>query len=306
VYVKIKTIILEVLMKNFILLMLGAILALGAMAHAAEEKVVSLYDGLAPGSEEWKHTERQIKFGPAMTPVIVNVAQPTLTVFQPEAGNANGTGVVICPGGGFCMLCIDHEGYDVARYLTAKGVTCFVLKYRLLQCETENPMLEASSGGNFLEKVAPIIKLALADGLAAMAHVRTHAMDYGVHPDRIGIMGFSAGGIVAASVAYNYTAETRPGFVAPVYLAHDLVIKGDGVRGDAPPLFVVAASDDQFGLAPQSVVIYQAWVAAKRPAELHLYAKGGHGFGMNKQNLPCDTWADRFVDWLQMQDLLKE
>jgi acetyl esterase/lipase len=306
VYVKIKTIILEVLMKNFILLMLGAILALGAMVHAAEEKVVSLYDGLAPGSEEWKHTERQIKFGPAMTPVIVNVAQPTLTVFQPEAGNANGTGVVICPGGGFCMLCIDHEGYDVARYLTAKGVTCFVLKYRLLQCGTENPMLEASSGGNFLEKVAPIIKLALADGLAAMAHVRTHAKDYGVHPDRIGIMGFSAGGIVAASVAYNYTAETRPGFVAPVYLAHDLVIKGDEVRGDAPPLFVVAASDDQFDLAPQSVAIYQAWVAAKRPAELHLYAKGGHGFGMNKQNLPCDTWADRFADWLQMQDLLKK
>ena len=292
-------------MKNFILLMLGTILALGAMAHTAEEKAVSLYDGLAPGSEEWKHTERQIKFGPAMTPVIVNVAQPTLTVFQPEAGTANGTGVVICPGGGFCMLCIDHEGYDVARYLTAKGVTCFVLKYRLLPCETENPMREAS-GSNYLEKVAPIIKLALADGLVAMAHVRTHAQDYGVHPDRIGIMGFSAGGIVAASVAYNYTAQTRPAFVAPVYLAHDLAIKGDGVRGDAPPLFVVAASDDTFGLAPQNVAIYQAWLAAKKPAELHVYAKGGHGFGMNKQNLPCDTWADRFADWLQMQGLLKK
>jgi acetyl esterase/lipase len=293
-------------MKNLTLLMLGAILALGAMAHAADEKVVSLYDGPAPGSEGWKHTEGQIKFGPGMTRVIVNVAQPTLTVFQPQAGTANGTGVVICPGGGFCMLCVDHEGYDVARYLTARGVTCFVLKYRLLQSETDNPMQEASSGGNFLEKVAPIIKLALADGLAAMAHVRTHAKDYGVQPDRIGIMGFSAGAIVAASVAYNYTAETRPGFVAPVYLAHDLVLKGDGVRGDAPPLFVVAASDDQFGLAPQSVAIYQAWVAAKKPAELHLYAKGGHGFGMNKQNLPCDTWADRFADWLQMQGLLKK
>jgi len=158
----------------------------------------------------------------------------------------------------------------------------------------------------FLEKVAPIIKLALADGLAAMAHVRTHAKDYGVHPDRIGVMGFSAGGIVAASVAYNYTAETRPDFVAPIYLAHDLVIQGDGVRGDAPPLFVVAATDDHFGLAPQSVAIYQAWVAAKKPAELHLYAKGGHGFGMNKQDLPCDTWADRFADWLQMPGLLEK
>ncbi len=293
-------------MKNLTLLMLGAILALGAMAHAAEEKVVSLYDGLAPGSEDWKHTERQVKTGSGTPRMIFNVAKPTLTVFQPQAGIANGTGVVICPGGGFFMLCIDHEGYDVARYLTAKGVTCFVLKYRLLQCETENPMREASSGGNYLEKVAPVIKLALADGLAAMAHVRTHAKDYGVHPDRIGIMGFSAGGAVAASVAYNYTAQTRPGFVAPVYLPHDLAIKGDGVRGDAPPLFVVAASDDHFGLAPQSVAIYQAWVAAKKPAELHVYAKGGHGFGMNKQNLPCDTWADRFADWLQMQGLLKK
>jgi acetyl esterase/lipase len=307
VYVKVKTVIGEVLvMKNLTLWMLGAVLALGATAPAAEEKVVRLYDGLAPGSEDWKHTERQVKVGSGIPPVIFNVAQPTLTVFQPKAGTANGTGVVICPGGGFCVLCIDHEGYEVARYLTAKGVTCFVLKYRLLPCQTDNPIREAGSGGDFLKKVAPIIKLALADGLGAMAHVRTHAQDYGVRPDRIGIMGFSAGGIVAASVAYNYTAQTRPGFVAPVYLAHDLAIKGDGVRGDAPPLFVVAATDDNFGLAPQSVAVYQAWVAAKKPAELHLYAKGGHGFGMNKQDLPCDTWADRFADWLQMQGLLKK
>jgi acetyl esterase/lipase len=306
VYVKVKTIVWEILiMKNLTLWMLGAILALGAMGHAAEEKVVRLYDGLAPGSEGWKHTERQVKIGSGMPRMIFNVAQPTLTVFVPQAGNANGTGVVICPGGAFCMLCIDHEGYDVARYLTAKGVMCFVLKYRLLPCETENPMREAS-GANYLQKVAPIIKLALADGLAAMAHVRTHAQDYGVHPDRIGIMGFSAGGTVAASVAYKYTAPTRPAFVAPVYPAHDLAIKGDGVRGDAPPLFVVAARDDQFGVAPQSVAMYQAWVAAKKPAELHVYAKGGHGFGMNQQNLPCDTWADRFADWLQMQGLLKK
>jgi len=293
-------------MKNLIWSALGVLLALGAVAHAAEEKVVRLYDGPAPGSENWKHTERQAKVGTGIPPVVFNVVQPTLTVFQPPTEIANGTGVVICPGGGFCLLCIDHEGYDVARYLTAKGVTCFVLKYRLLPCETDNPMREASAGGNFLEKVAPIIKLALADGLAAMAHVRTHAQDYGVHPDRIGIMGFSAGGIVAASVAYNYRAEPRPDFVAPIYLAHDLVLKGDGVRDDAPPLFVVAATDDQFGLALQNVAIYQAWVTARKPAELHLYAKGGHGFGMNKQDLPCDTWAARFADWLQMQGLLKK
>jgi len=293
-------------MKTLLSLTVGAFLALGTVAHAAGEKVVDLYDGVAPGSENWKHSEKEVKHEPGKPRIIFNVAKPTLTVFQPEAGKANGTAVVICPGGGFFMLSIDSEGYEVARYLTAKGVTCFVLKYRLLQCETDNPLVEALSGGNYQEKVAPIIKLALADGMAAMAHIRTHAKDYGVNPGRIGIMDFSAGGTVAASVAYSYTAETRPDFVAPIYLAHDVAIKGDGVRSDAPPLFVVAASDDQLGLAPQSVAMYQAWTAAKKPAELHMYAKGGHGFGMNKQNLPCDTWADRLADWLQMQGLLKK
>ena len=293
-------------MKTLLSLTVEAVLALGTLAHAAGEKVVDLYGGPAPGSESWKHSEQAVKGQPGMSRMIFNVAKPTLTVFQPEAGKANGTAVVICPGGAFCVLAIDGEGYEVARYLTARGVTCFVLKYRLLPCETENPMAEAHSGGNFVEKVGPIIKLAMGDGLAAMAHVRTHAKDYAVNPDRIGIMGFSAGGAVAASVAYNYTAETRPGFVAPIYLPHDLAIKGHGVQTDAPPLFVAAASDDQFGVAPQSVAMYQAWTAAKRPAELHMYAKGGHGFGMTKRGLPVDTWAERFVEWLTSLDAMKK
>lgn len=293
-------------MKHIPLLALGAILAIGTLVHAAGEKVVNLYDGPAPGSENWELAERQMKGEPGKPRVIFNVVKPTLTVFQSEPGNANGTAVVICPGGGFCALSIDSEGNEVAKYLNAKGVTCFVLKYRLLQCKTDNPFAEVFSKSNFAETVAPIVKLALADGLAALGHVRAHAAEYGVNPKRIGMIGFSAGGAVTASVAYNYTPETRPDFVAPIYLAHDLAIKGGGVRDDAPPLFVVAATDDQFGLAPQSVAIYQAWTSAKKSAELHLYAKGGHGFGMNKQDSPSDTWADRFADWLGMQGLLKK
>jgi len=118
-------------------------------------------------------------------------------------------------------------------------------------------------------------------------------------------MGFSAGGSVTASVALNYVAESRPDFVAPIY-AYLGVIGETEVPKDAPPLFVVAASDDQLGLADNSVDIYSKWLAAKKSAELHLYAKGGHGFGMKKQKLPSDQWIDRFGDWLDVQGLLKK
>lgn len=286
-------------------MILGAVLVLGTIAHAADERVVNLYEGVAPGSENWDRTEQEIKGESGKPRTIFNVSKPTLTIFRPEAGKANGTAVVICPGGGFFMLSIDNEGYDVARYLTAKGLTCFVLKYRLLQCKTDNPLKEALSHGKLEETVAPVVKLALADGLAAMGHIRTHAKQYGVNPDRIGIIGFSAGGRLAVAVACNYTPETRPAFVASIYGAYDFDTKTNGVRSDAPPMFISAASDDQLGLAPSSVALYQAWTAANRPAELHIYAKGGHAFGMKKQNLPCDTWADRFADWLVMQGMLK-
>ena len=147
----------------------------------------------------------------------------------------------------------------------------------------------------------------MADGLAAIGLVRARAQDYGVKADRIGIIGFSAGGTVASSVAMNYTPATRPDFAAPIYLAYDWTIKEKGVPADAPPLFVVAASDDQLGLAPQSVRIYQDWITAKKPAELHLYSKGGHGFGMRKQDLPSDRWMIQlFADWLKVQGLMQK
>lgn len=272
----------------------------------AQTQVVRLYDGKAPGSESWTHTERENTQNDWKTRVVFNVADPTLTVFKPDPAIANGTAVVICPGGAFFALSIDSEGNDVARWLTAKGVTCFVLKYRLVECKTDDPVRESRTRGPLGEVVAPIIKLALADGNAAIGHVRRHAQDYGVNPERIGIIGFSAGGTVASSVACNYTPETRPNFVAPIYLAYMWTIRGQGVPADAPPLFVLAATDDQLGLAPQSVQIYQDWIAAKKPAELHLYSKGGHGFGMRKQNLPSDRWIQLFADWLEVQGLMKK
>ena len=264
---------------------------------------IALYAGVAPGSESWTHSEQENFSQEWQTQVVFNVAAPSLTVFAPEPAKVNGTAVVICPGGGFHALSINSEGFDVAKRLVAVGVTCFVLKYRLVPCQTDDPATEMNAKGAQLGlDAAPIIKLALADGQAAMTYVRDHATDYGINPDQIGIMGFSAGGTVTGSVLYNYTAASKPNFAAPIYLQYEWVIK-DGVPTDAPPIFVLAATDDPLGLAPHSVALYNDWIAAGKSAELHLYASGGHGFGMRTQNLPSDRWIELFIDWLGVQGL---
>jgi acetyl esterase/lipase len=291
---------------NQVLIAVSVLLSLTCLPIVAQEKVIRLYDGPAPGSEDWKQTEQENRTNFWQTRVVFNVANPTLTVFQPEAGTVNGTALVVCPGGGFFALSIDSEGFDVARWLSKKGVTCFVLKYRLVECKTDDPTREIMRRGPLDEVVAPIVKLALADGNAAIGYVRKHASEFGVNPDRVGIIGFSAGGTLAVSAAMNYTAETRPDFVAPIYPAYNWAIKGSGVPAEAPPAFILAASDDPLGLAPQSVAIYHDWIAAGKSAELHLYSKGGHGFGMRQQHLPTDHWIERFADWLDVQGLLKK
>jgi acetyl esterase/lipase len=266
---------------------------------------VPLYHGVAPGSENWKQQETALRSNLWQTPIVFNVSKPTLTVFRPDPAKANGTAVVICPGGGFIALSIESEGFQVARWLAARGVTCFVLKYRLIEAHTEDPTRELMSIMPRLQELAgPVIKFAMADGQTAVGYVRQHAKQYGVRPDRVGIMGFSAGGTVTASVAYNYTPETRPDFAAPIYLQYEWTIKSNGVPADAPPMFIAAASDDQLGLAAHSVSLYQDWMAAKKSAELHIYAKGGHGFGMRKQDIPTDHWIDRFADWLDAEGFM--
>ena len=202
-------------------------------------------------------------------------------------------------------LSIASEGTDVARYLVAKGVTAFVLKYRLAHtdgdatAEFETLFTDKEKFGEMLKQEEP---LAIADGLAAVTYVRQHAPEWGVSADRVGIIGFSAGGSVTAEVGVLYRPEGRPAFVAPIYGGG--LAKDAPVPADAPPLFVAAATDDSLGLAPRSVAFYQKWTDAQKPAELHMYAKGGHGFGMRKQNLPTDHWIDRFADWLQLEGFL--
>lgn len=273
----------------------------------AQQKVIPLYNGAAPGSESWNWNEGENEQNMFNTKVVYNVTKPTLTVFTPDASVATGTAVVICPGGGFHILSINSEGNDVAKWLVKKGVTCFVLKYRLVHSLTDDPvkeLMEQMGKPAFDENNKTLIPLAIADGRAAITYVRAHAAEYKITPDHIGIIGFSAGGFVAGATAYNYSAGNRPDFVAPIYGGVPPEFQGT-IANDAPPMFIAAASDDQLGLAPASIDLYNKWLASKHPVELHMYVKGGHGFGMRTQNIPTDTWIDRFGDWLNVQGFIK-
>ncbi|MGZ3813465.1 MAG: GDSL-type esterase/lipase family protein [Mucilaginibacter sp.] len=283
-------------------ILLIAFLVFMAISVKAQQKVIQLYNGTAPGSENSTWTEKETS-----DHIVYNVSHPTLTVFSADPAIATGTAVIVCPGGGFYILGMKYEGTEVAQWLNQKGITAFVLKYRVGQSLTDDPGKELNDNmgkSNFEEQIKPLIPLSVADGREAISYVRKHAAEYGISPSRIGIIGFSAGGTVAGSTAFKYSADNRPDFVVPVYAYMPPALQGP-VLSDAPPLFLVAATDDQLGLEMHSIDLYTKWVASKHSAELHLYARGGHGFGMNKQNIPTDTWIDRFGDWLELQGLLK-
>ncbi|MEX2235464.1 MAG: GDSL-type esterase/lipase family protein [Cyclobacteriaceae bacterium] len=286
-----------------------AALLLLCLSTAQAQQVIPLYSGKAPGSEKWDWQEAEMYSDDWQTRVVYNVSTPTLTAYLPPAATANGTAVVICPGGAFHALSIDTEGIDVAKWLSSKGVATFVLKYRLVKSETPDPVKEVSlkmaDGKKFGEATSQLIPMAVADGLEAIKYVRKNAGRFKVNPERIGMIGFSAGGTITTGVTLNGSGETRPDFVAPIYAYIPPSMKDIMVPENAPPMFVAAATDDNLGLAPHSVALYNKWLEAGKPAELHLYANGGHGFGMRMQNYPSDSWIDRFGDWLEVQGLLQ-
>jgi acetyl esterase/lipase len=287
-------------------ILISSLIVVCFSAAFAQQQVISLYPGAAPGSEEWTWNEAVSDTNVWNTKVVYNVSKPTLTVFKPNEKMSNGTAVIIAPGGAFHALSINNEGFDVAKSLVKKGVTCFVLKYRLVHCFTNNPVAETMKkwgSKKFEDDNKATIPLSIADGKAAIAYVRMNAKDFNIDTNRIGIVGFSAGGCVAAATAYDYTHENKPNFVAPIYPFFPKEMQGS-VVADAPPMFLAAASDDGLQLAPHSVALYNQWLNAKKTVELHLFSKGGHGFGMRKQNLPSDKWIDRFYDWLQVNGWL--
>jgi acetyl esterase/lipase len=201
-------------MKTFAFRLLLAVLSM--VAFAAAQAVVPLYPGIPPGSTEENYPEKQYFSKSWNTDVVANVTRPSLTIFKPSPELRNGTAVVICPGGGFMALSIASEGTEVAKYLAAKGVTAFVLKYRLAHTgedATQEFTELFADRPKYDATMKNVIPLARADGLAAVAYVRQHAAEWGISPDQVGIIGFSAGGFVAAGVAVQYTPESRPAFV---------------------------------------------------------------------------------------------
>ncbi len=146
------------------------------------------------------------------------------------------------------------------------------------------------------EEVAKVLPLSIQDGLNAISHVRKNASDYSIDPAKIGFMGFSAGGAVTMGVGYNYSKENRPDFLVPVYAWTD-VIAVEKPSTDIPPTLIICATDDPLGLAKGSIALYESLRKVGKSAALHMYAKGGHGFGMKKQGLPSDNWIQRFYEW---------
>jgi acetyl esterase/lipase len=276
----------------------------------AQNKVVQIYNGAVPGSETWNWEEGINENNTWRTQVVYNVTKPSLTVYAPDPAIANGTAIVICPGGGFIALAMGNEGYDVANWLVKKGITCFVLKYRLAHVPNNDPIKyfnDAVHDGDKEKQKAQqeTMPMCIADGKVAIAYVRAHAKEYNINADKIGILGFSAGGTIAASAAFNYTPENKPNFVAPIYAFFPKEMQGN-VLTDAPPMFIAVAANDPLKLQPQSIDLFTAWNTAKKDAELHVYNQGSHGFGMRVQHTTSDTWIERYTDWLGVQGLLKK
>lgn len=250
---------------------------------------------------KWIGPEKNFYSTSWQTQVVTNVSSPSMEIFRPDPSLNNGTSVIIAPGGGLYVLGIKGEGTDVAKWLNTKGITAFVLKYRLVPTSDKNGVqqLEEDSrnGSPDLEKkVAPVLPLSITDGLNAIAHIRSHARELEIDPHKIGFMGFSAGGSVTMGVAFNYNEKNRPDFIVPVYPW--MSVLGDySVPKDAPPMLIICATDDPLGIAATSIDLYSAWLKAGKNPAIHMYSKGGHGFGMNIQNLPSDTWIERFLDW---------
>jgi acetyl esterase/lipase len=238
-----------------------------------------------------------------------NVTVATLTPFLPAAGKATGAAVVVAPGGGFMTLSMENEGWDVARALAAQGVAAFVLKYRLRQTPQEMAAFEQSmrdmfAGISSRPRPSPDAAVAglapqIADARAAFALIRKRAGEWHVDPDRIGMVGFSAGAMLTMATTLA-GGDATPAFIGTVYGSLAPVT----VPASAPPLFVALAADDPL-MGGGNFGLIESWRAAKRPVEFHLYEQGGHGFGMYQKTTTSTGWFDAFSRWLGMHGYLK-
>jgi acetyl esterase/lipase len=241
---------------------------------------------------------------------ITNVTRPTITVFRPANGKNSGSAMVICPGGGYWNLAWDLEGEEVAAWLNTVGMTGIVLKYRVPRRPGQPEPLPAPGP--------------LLDAQRAVSLVRSKAKEWDIDPNRIGIVGFSAGGHLAVMTAThfdkrayepiddidevscrpNFAVAVYPGYLVPEDTDTDVLAPYIRIPAGTPPIFLVHASDDPESGPQHSAAMYLALRRAGVTSELHIYADGGHGFGVRKSSKPCSTWPERCVAWLRNQGLL--
>ncbi|WP_342155695.1 alpha/beta hydrolase [Joostella sp. CR20] len=286
----------------------------------SQEKIIPLYEAETPNSipseEKEIHDQSEILR-------ISNVQNPTLEAFLPSKRNANGRSVIILPGGGYQRLAYDWEGTEIAQWFNSKGVTAFVLKYRL-------PV-----GSGVINKT----EVPLQDAIRAVQIIRKNATEWGLNSDEIGVMGFSAGGHLASTLGTHFNTDTkipndpyktisaRPDFLILMYpvvtmnerythMGSRISLLGENpsealvkeysnelqVTPQTPPTFIVHSADDGAVPVENSLDFYRALKENKVPAEMHLYPIGGHGFGLGLEHPHLKTWPDRLAEWLLFLD----
>jgi acetyl esterase/lipase len=253
--------------------------------------------------------------------VIANVRDPTLTVYLPDAAIATGAAAVIAPGGALRVLGFDNEGVKLAEWLNARGIAGFVLKYRTLQQDPAAPRTPPPGmplpGAPAREELvivnananpapddaalAEVLRLAVADAQAALRLVRQHSSEWRIDPNRVGIIGFSAGGGVAVGAALALRSDASPDFLVSVYGPS---LQDVHVPAHAPPLFV-AVGATHFNVTNGCLALFAAWKAAGKPAEIHVYDGVSGGFGMTKRGAPVDGWTERLHEWLLARELTR-
>jgi acetyl esterase/lipase len=252
---------------------------------------IPLYPGVAPGSENWTWTERTITSNNGM-PIAQNVVRPVLQYYPAPKDKAVGTAMIVAPGGGWRNLMMSYEGLDIAKRMNEIGIDAFILKYRLYHTPEGKAPAPGTPPDNPNAR-----ELASDDGKQAVRLVRQHAAEYGFKSDRIGMIGFSAGGGVILA-AVSGPADSRPNFAAAIYAADaGKTSPPDG----APPLFIAVAADDQSVGYQGSIDLFSAWRKANVPVELHVFQTGRHGFG--KKGGGADHYLDRLEEWLKVNGL---
>ena len=259
---------------------------------------IQLYPGVAPGSEKWNYPERAA--GTPASPQAQNIVRPVLMYYPAEKASAVGTAMIIAPGGGFRTLMMSYEGVDVAKRLNQCGVDAFVLKYRTAYLDPNAPSAAAGRGPATTGPQAGqnIREMAGTDGQQAVRLLRQRAAEFGVLPNRIGMIGYSAGGAVVLSAVYG-PADGRPDFAAPIYAAG---ANPNPPPEGAPPLFIAVAADDQAVGYQGSIDLFGAWRKANVPVELHVFQAGQHGFV--KKGGGADHYLDRVEQWLRLNGWL--